>query len=86
MEKAMLRHLKWHLHPPTPPSFVRLFLHYLPEDTQEKSALGSVLELSEWNCELSVCEYFFVKFRPSVVAISAILNGEIMWAKELARS
>ena len=44
------------------------------------------MELSEWNCELSVCEYFFVKFRPSVVAISAILNGEIMWAKELARS
>lgn len=87
----MLRHLKWHLHPPTPPSFVRLFLHYLPEDDQidqEKArsgsdsgssrsriALGSVLELSEWNCELSVCEYFFVKFPPSTVAVSAILNA-----------
>jgi len=91
MEKAMLRHLKWHLHPPTPPSFVRLFLHYLPEDDQNdqdkarsgsgsgssrsRIALGSVLELSEWNCELSVCEYFFVKFPPSTVAVSAILNA-----------
>ncbi|GMH90281.1 hypothetical protein TL16_g11721, partial [Triparma laevis f. inornata] len=53
MEKAMLRHLKWHLHPPTPPSFVRIFLQYLPRDEgDEDRIITSILELSEWNCEL----------------------------------
>lgn len=72
----MLRHLKWHLHPPTPPSFVRIFLQYLPRDEgDEDRIITSTLELSEWNCELSVCEYYFIKFKPSVVAISSILNA-----------
>ncbi|GMI17994.1 hypothetical protein TrLO_g9055 [Triparma laevis f. longispina] len=76
MEKAMLRHLKWHLHPPTPPSFVRIFLQYLPRDEgDEDRIITSILELSEWNCELSVCEYYFINFKPSVVAISSILNA-----------
>ncbi|GMH67560.1 hypothetical protein TrST_g12343 [Triparma strigata] len=76
MEKAMLRHLKWHLHPPTPPSFVRIFLQFFPRvEGDDDRVITSILELSEWNCELSVCEYYFIKFKPSVVAISAILNA-----------
>ena len=73
MEKVMLRQLKWHINPPTPGSFVRLFLHYLNPGSD--LILKSVLEVTEWNTELSVVEYYFLRYKPSVIAMSSILNA-----------
>jgi hypothetical protein len=74
MEKVMLRTLKWHLHPPTPASFVRMLLDYMHEKIPVK-AMKAVLELSEFNTELSVCEYSFLKYSPSTIAVASILNA-----------
>jgi hypothetical protein len=68
MEKVMLRQLKWHINPPTPGSFVRLFLHYL--EVNNDAVLRNTLEIAEWNTELSTVEYYFIRFKPKTIAMA----------------
>ena len=69
MEYDILQRLQWHLHPPTPQLFVKHFLCFLSPEHQE------VHDLAQFLVELSVMDYFFVSFKPSEVAIAAILNA-----------
>ena len=75
MEKRMLMKLRWNLHPATAMSYVRIFLHYLPVDSDQSPVLRNLLETSEFFTELAVCEYFFVQFHQATVAMSSILNA-----------
>ena len=69
MEYDILQRLQWHVHPPTPQLFVKHFLFFLSSEEQE------IHDLAQFMVELSVMDYFFVCYKPSEVALAALLNA-----------
>jgi hypothetical protein len=69
MENDILQRLQWHVHPPTPQVFVKHFLFFLSTEEQ------GIQDLSQFMVELSVMDYFFVCYKPSEVALAALLNA-----------
>jgi hypothetical protein len=67
MEHDVLQRLQWHVHPPTPQTFVKHFLFFLSIEEHE------VHDLSQFMVELSVMDYFFVSYRPSEIAVAGVL-------------
>jgi hypothetical protein len=68
MEYDVLQRLQWHVHPPTPQLFVKHFLFLFSVEQHE------VHDLAKFMVELSVMDYFFVSYKPSEVAMAALLN------------
>jgi hypothetical protein len=67
MEYDILQRLQWHVHPPTPQVMVKHLLFFLSVEEHE------VHDLAQFMVELSVMDYFFVSYKPSEVAIAALL-------------
>lgn len=67
MEINVLNRLNWHVHPPTPQTFVKHFLLFLRIEEHD------IHDHSQFLVELSVMDYFFVNFKPSDIAIAAVL-------------
>lgn len=73
MEWKILASLGWNLHPPTEYAFVSHLLLFLPNEASQ-SVRKELFELSRYLTELAVCDSYFVEFKNSTVAFSAILN------------
>lgn len=73
MEDLILNSLSWRVHPPTPLTQVRYLLQLLPPRLVTPSITHSVIELSRFLTELSVCDYYFVTHRSSSIALASIL-------------
>jgi hypothetical protein len=69
MEYDILQRLQWHVHPPTPQLFAKDFLYFLSTEEQD------IQDLSQFMVELSIMDYFFVCYKPSEVALAALLNA-----------
>ena len=69
MEYEVLQRLRWHVHPPTAQLFVKHFLFHLSVEEHE------LHDLAQFMIELSVMDYFFVSYKPSEIAIAALLNS-----------
>jgi hypothetical protein len=67
MEYDILQRLQWHVHPPTPQVMVKHLLFFLSVEEHE------VHDLAQFMVELSVMDYFFVSYKPSEVALAALL-------------
>jgi Cyclin, C-terminal domain/Cyclin, N-terminal domain len=67
MEHDVLQRLQWHVHPPTPQTFVKHFLFFLSVEEHE------VHDLAQFIVELSVMDYFFVSYKPSEIAVAGVL-------------
>lgn len=67
MEVDILNRLNWNVHPPTPQTFTKHFLLLLRIEEHD------VHDLSQFLVELSVMDYFFINFKPSDIAIAAVL-------------
>ncbi|KAL7465962.1 hypothetical protein ACHAXS_006267 [Conticribra weissflogii] len=74
MEDSLLQALGWHVHPPTPFSFVRDLSQLLPPEIAA-SIRHDASELARFLTELSVCDYYFVTRKHSSVAIAALINA-----------
>ena len=74
METEMIHWLNWYLNQSTPQSMVVYLLSLLPDDIPS-SVLQNVSDMALFLIELSVCDYYFVTVRSSVVAIAAALNA-----------
>mmetsp|Transcript_7661 Transcript_7661/g.9449 ORF Transcript_7661/g.9449 Transcript_7661/m.9449 type:complete len:331 (-) Transcript_7661:163-1155(-) len=84
MEKEILETLSYHLHPPTPTSFVGHFLRLLPPSTDPEVA-RSLSALACFFNELAVCDYCFTMDRSSTIALGSILNAmETLSVSELS--
>ena len=68
MEYEVLQRLRWHVHPPTAQLFVKHFLFFLSAEEHE------LHDLAQFMIELSVMDYFFVSYKPSEIAMAALLN------------
>lgn len=69
MEYDILQRLQWHVHPPSPQVFVKHFLFFMSLEDADTH------DLAQFMAELSVMDYFFVNYKPSVVAIASIMNA-----------
>jgi len=74
MECIMLQAIKWRVNGPTCLSFVAHFLALLPSAVH-RSVADSIMEYSRFMTELAVAEQSFVTFKPSEVALAAVLNA-----------
>lgn len=63
------------MHPPTAYNFSRHILFLLPYKSVSMNVRHDVLELARFLTELSVIDYFFVVYRPSVVGYAALINA-----------
>jgi Cyclin, C-terminal domain len=63
------------MHPPTSCSFSRYILFLLPYKSISMNNRHDVLELARFLTELSVIDYFFVVYRPSVVGYAALIHA-----------
>lgn len=71
MEMDILVKLNWHVHPPTPYTFLSHFMQL----TKPQPSASKVYEMARYFVELSVLDYYFVGKRSSTVAIAALLNA-----------
>jgi len=76
MEMSALQRMQWHLHPPTPQLFVSYFIELYP--TEEKIELK---DIALYFVELSVHDYYFVSFKPSVIALAALSNAACIFGR-----
>ena len=75
-ESDILNALNWRLSRPTALGFVRHFLSLLPNTIAEGPGVSkTLLELSRFQTELAVSDYYFVTKNASDVAFAAILNS-----------
>ena len=70
MECEILRRLNWYVHPPTPQLFLSYFLSLFSLKEVE------IISLVYFMVELSVVDYFFVSYKPSEIALAALLAAE----------
>jgi len=78
MERSILEALEWRVNGPTPQEFVSLYLGLLDPRgySYDLSTLGSLLDVSTFQCELAAGDYdLSVGCTPSVVALASILNS-----------
>lgn len=69
MEYEVLQRLQWYVHPPTSQIFMKHFLFFLSVEENE------LHDLAQFMIELSVMDYYFVSYRPSEIALAALLNS-----------
>eukprot|EP00978_Attheya_sp_CCMP212_P003413 scaffold7026_cov62-Attheya_sp.AAC.1 len=77
MELSILESTDWMLPPPTPFEFGREFVHMLVKGETHTiphdATICQLLDHVKFLCELAACDYKFTLYRPSRVAIGAIL-------------
>jgi len=76
MEKMILGALEWRMNPPTPDRFVREFIRLFPSSSITASETTTAIsDISQLQISLAISEWDFVGSKPSVIALSSILNA-----------
>ncbi len=79
MELEMLAVLQWQLFPPTPYTFAKHLSKFLCFDEgytqQSHRSRLEIRELTRFFTELSVCDYFFITYNQSTVAMASLLTA-----------
>lgn len=84
MELIILDVLSWRTHPPTPVTFVyHIFLLLPPLTPQAESAIQ---DISTYLVELSVCDYWFVTYKSSCVALASVVTAMSLLESSLGSS
>ena len=82
MENIILNALEWKMNGPTSQEFVSLLLGLLEPSgyMYDVDVLGSLYDVSKFQCELASTDYdLSVRYKPSVVGLASILNSmEVM--------
>ena len=82
MENIILNALEWKMNGPTSQEFVSLLLGLLEPSgyRYDVDVLGSLYDVSKFQCELASTDYdLSVRYKPSVVGLASILNSmEVM--------
>lgn len=74
MEKKILEALVWRVNGPTALSFVQHYLRFLPESVHAATVLA-VWDYARYQTEMAISEHDFVKLKPSVVGMAALMNA-----------
>lgn len=74
MEKCILEAIEWRVSGPTPLAFVLHFISFLP-DIISSSVVEAIFDYARYQTELAIGDHYFVKSKPSVVGMAALLNS-----------
>jgi hypothetical protein len=74
MEQSILEGIDWKVSGPTPLAFVLHFLTFLP-DTIPSIVQETVWNYARFQTEIAIASHSFVKLRPSLVGMAALLNA-----------
>mmetsp|Transcript_930 Transcript_930/g.1971 ORF Transcript_930/g.1971 Transcript_930/m.1971 type:complete len:374 (-) Transcript_930:45-1166(-) len=74
MEKCILEAIEWRVSGPTPLAFVLHFISFLP-DMISSSVIEAIFDYARYQTELAIGDHYFVKSKPSVVGMAALLNA-----------
>lgn len=74
MEKCILEAIEWRVSGPTPLAFVLHFISFLP-DIISSSVIEAIFDYARYQTELAIGDHYFVKSKPSVVGMAALLNA-----------
>jgi len=74
MEKCILEAIEWRVSGPTPLAFVLHFISFLP-DLISSSVVEAIFDYARYQTELAIGDHYFVKTKPSVVGMAALLNA-----------
>lgn len=74
MEKKILEALIWRVNGPTALGFVQHYLLFLPQSVHSAVILA-VWDYARYQTELAISDHAFVKIKPSVVGMAALMNA-----------
>ena len=74
MEKTILEAIEWRVSGPTPLAFVLHFISFLP-NIISSSVVEAIFDYARYQTELAIGDHYFVKSKPSVVGMAALLNA-----------
>jgi len=74
MEKNILEAIEWRVSGPTPLAFVLHYISFLP-DIISSSVIEAIFDYARYQTELAIGDHYFVKSKPSVVGMAALLNA-----------
>lgn len=74
MEQKILLALLWRVNGPTALGFVQNYLLFLPESVHSAVVLA-VWDYARYQTEMAISDHTFVKMKPSITGIAALLNA-----------
>lgn len=75
MELRLLQALRWRVNPPTAMAFVRNHLYLIPESDLDALTRQALLDLTQYQIEISILKYEFAIEKASAVGLAALLNA-----------
>lgn len=75
MESRMLKALQWRVNPPSAMRFVNLFLDLIPPNMLGEASRQNLVELVQYQLNLSLLNYQLSLFKCSQLALAALLNA-----------
>jgi len=73
-EQSILEGIEWRVSGPTPLAFVLHFLTFLP-DMIPSSVEEAIFDYARYQTELAIADHDFVKLKPSVIGMAALINS-----------
>jgi len=74
MEQCILEAIEWRVSGPTPLAFVLHFISFIP-DIISSAVVEAIFDYARYQTELAIGDHHFVKSKPSVVGMAALLNA-----------
>lgn len=74
MEQSILEAIDWRVSGPTPLAFVLHYLAFLP-DVVPSTVVEAIFDYARYQTELGIADHSFVRSKPSVVGMAALLNA-----------
>jgi hypothetical protein len=74
MEKTILEALLWRVSGPTPLAFAQHYMMFIHESVHT-SVVTAIWDYARYQTELAIADHAFVKIKPSVVGMAAVLNA-----------
>lgn len=75
MELRVLQAVQWRVNPPTAMAFVRNHIDLIPDDDLDGLTRQALLDLTQYQIDMSLLDYEFVMKKASLVGLAALLNA-----------
>ena len=75
MELRLLQAVQWRVHPPTAMAFVRNHIELIPEDDFDVLTRQALLDLTQYQVDMSLLDYEFSIQKSSLLGLAALLNA-----------
>jgi hypothetical protein len=75
MELRLLQAVQWRVNPPTAMAFVQCHLDLIPQEELDPLSRQALVDLAQYQVDMSLLNYAFVTKKASLVGLAALLNA-----------